>query len=265
MARILAQGDHTAVSPFSLTLTVTAAQFAQVHYITSAISSGSPGVVGLPTDSRGGIWQDGTFGGSYPPVLGAIRNRNGLLGPGRRDMLLGESAVRVGGAPLQIGDTVSVPWDAGSPASMTIVGVLLDLPEVTGTGVGQYLGSTDNTFLGVYYANGDINEDDSDTVSWAFDVPGFSPLPGTTCKMLAACASYPANSGWTPISGTKIAEVHSADGQISLGVHLADAPGREQVEPGGSWQNVVPLLAANYQFIEAVRNPVFRHRFKAHA
>lgn len=251
-ARILASGNHDGSG--TLTLTVAEDQTSSVvHLISAATAAGSTvSVAALPTDSRGGTWEDAAFSGFNDPIIGAVQD--GTVGA-THYVQLGQTAIRVSGDPLQIGDTVTITWNAVPTSALTIIGVLLDISEITDNAVNQYLGSLDpGDFGGIYYANGDSLQSDT-SLTWATDSIVVLPYPEISCKMLSASATYPAVSDWTPLHGTKIAEIQSADGKIALGVHLANATELTAIDPGGSWGASASVLVGNYQFVEKTPVP----------
>lgn len=254
MATVLAIGDVTGSTTITLTVTADQPAGSVVHLIQAAVGGDTvpPDPAALPTDSRSGSWEDSNYAGFHNPILGAISN-----GTAGIKLQLGNTAVRVSGDPLQAGDTVDATWIADTPSLLTIAAVLVAFTEMNLTAVGQYNGgTTPSDDVGVYYSNGDTVIGGND-LSWSGDLgASFMPYPKASCKMLAACAASvpavgPLASGWTPAVGSLVVEHQSADGSLSLGVHLASAAALTAIEPGGTWASGSgSLLASNYQFAE---------------
>lgn len=259
MAKVLAVGDIAASGTLTLTLTADQPSDSSVHLVAAGVTintplTDTPHPTALPSDSKDGTWEDGSFfGGTNTAVIGSISDGN-IFGGTHTTIQLGESALRTAGAPLVAGDTVTTTWHADNPSDFTLAGVLVALANMDKTAVGQFNGGTaPGNDVGVYYSNGDSNHTGGATLNWLADLgSGFMPYPKATCRMFVGAAITPAASGWVPVNGTNVAEHQSADGNIALAVHTSAAVIEQSIEPGGSWGSSGLVLVANYQFGGAV-------------
>lgn len=258
MATVLAVGDVAGSGTLTVTLTADQPANSTVHLVVAGVTTNTPLAdtphpTALPSDSKEGTWQDGTFAGTNTPVIGAISDGTASGGL-HTNVQLGESALRTAGTRLLTGDTVTATWGADNPSDLTLVGVLVAFSNMGTTAVGQFNGgTTPGDDVGVYYSNGDTNHVGAATLNWLADLgSAFMPYPKQTCRLLVGSAITPAASGWVPVNGTKAAEHQSANGLLAVAVHSSSAVIEQSIEPGGSWGSVGSVLVANYQFAGAV-------------
>lgn len=258
MATILGVGDVTGSGTLTITLTADQPAGTVVHLVAAGVTVGTaaadfPQPSALPSDSKTGSWEDTTFAGTSNPIIGAISN-NVITAGTHKAVQLGETAIRTSGARLVAGDTVTSTWSVGDPTKLTLAGAVIAFSNMGTVVVEQFLGGTaPGNDVGVEYGNGDTRTSAS-TLNWVADLgtPSLEPYPKLTCRMFVGSAAYPALSGWTPTTGTKVVEHQSGDGNLSLAVHAAAAEALLPIEPGGSWGSAGAVLVANYQFVAAV-------------
>lgn len=262
MPTILGVGDNNGSDTLTVTLTADQPPGTLVHVLHAAVLfsipfSDNPSTTAVPSDSKDGVWEDANFAGTGDAVVGSSQDHV-HVGSVWHGMQVGNTGLRVSGALLEAGDTVTVYWtdNAEGTSQMAIIAIVVAFNSMDTQAVTQYDGGLDaGHFVGVTYGNGNAGQlmlsagsFDGKTVTWsgaALDMPA----PSSTCRMLTAAAGYPASSGWTPAVGTTVAEHQSADGRLSLAVTCSSAQELTFIEPGGAWGGPATLATAvNYQF-----------------
>lgn len=230
MATLLGSGNGTTTLTITLTAGVPAA--GTLHVVFAQVSTAGSDGTSQPTsatDTASSTWHVTSTMLQRYPLIGLTRRTNLQVGSVGRACTAGD---------LSSGDTVTVTFSSANPAAFHTAGLVVYVPA-TFSAVGTDQGDPD-------YSNGDISFGSMSALSWAADLgTSFEPTPLTVpAAMLTAMGSYPAQSGFTPITGTLVGEIASGTCSIACAAATVSAI----VDPGGSWPSTATELAGNYQF-----------------
>jgi hypothetical protein len=241
MCRLLGSGS---ASGNSLTVTLTgavpAAGVLQLIFCgTSAHGTDTSWSATAVSDSQGVAgWVVST---ATDPMIGYIRQTSVAPAPGRSTMA--GSAIRpVTAGDLSAGDTITATFNSAFPADFHVVALAVwqqaYFVTITQGGI-------------VEYGFGDSYPDiaiSSSRLSWLDDYGVGMGAPASDALTITAMGASPGQTGFSPINGTLVGEISTAD--VSVACHCLGVPELTRPDPGGSWPAAATHLVGNYQTVK---------------